>query len=139
MGMEVPSNGDDKIWPIKEKSPETLSKESKSVYDDPATQINTPEIRSTKPTKPLKRAISVKEDVTPKIRKSEKKPRFPERYDQIAHFPLIKKTNQVRCKNNGCKERTFVYCSKCNVHLCFNIVKDRNCFTDFHTIKENIE
>ncbi|MEQ2298220.1 hypothetical protein AMECASPLE_003056, partial [Ameca splendens] len=36
----------------------------------------------------------------------------------------------VLCKAEGKITKTPVYCSKCNVALCF--VSDRNCFKDFH-------
>lgn len=73
-----------------------------------------------------------------KVSKSEKRPHPSLRFDKIDHFPRIDKSRLVRCKNESCDKKTYVICPKCNVHLCFNVVEERNCFTDFHVIeKEN--
>ena len=48
--------------------------------------------------------------------------------DCIGHFPLFGK-KQHRCRHCP-KGYSCVYCSKCNTYLC--LVKDRNCFCDFH-------
>lgn len=50
------------------------------------------------------------------------------RLDQVAHLPQW--TKRGRCKA-ACPGFTFVFCAKCEVHLCFN--KDRNCFSKYHT------
>ncbi|XP_046685653.1 piggyBac transposable element-derived protein 3-like [Homalodisca vitripennis] len=39
--------------------------------------------------------------------------------------------NNSRCKNPGCKQKTFVMCTKCSVNLC--VARNRNCFFDFHS------
>ena len=50
------------------------------------------------------------------------------RFDQVGHFPLFA-DKQQRCRL--CKKGySRVECSKCHVHLC--LVKDRNCFHNFH-------
>lgn len=51
------------------------------------------------------------------------------RCDGIEHFPIWGKKRQ-RCKNPGCKGKSFVVCEKCRVELCLN--KDKNCFRLFH-------
>lgn len=53
------------------------------------------------------------------------------RFDERSHFPLIS-AKPARCKNEKCRKATRFYCQKCEVHLC--LVKDRNCFTEFHTL-----
>lgn len=54
------------------------------------------------------------------------------RYDGYKHFPEIdNKKDNSRCKMEGCKLKTHVFCKKCEVHLC--LTKDRNCFFSFHS------
>lgn len=60
---------------------------------------------------------------------TEVRPKNSIRFDECSHFPLITAT-QVRCKN--CNQKTYILCQKCKVHLC--IVRNRNCFTDFHVL-----
>lgn len=81
---------------------------------------------------------TVQKDVAPKKqRKSEKRPDSSTRFDySLGHFPHIDKSRAVRCKNNKCDKKTFVYCPICEVHLCCCIIENRNCFTDFHTDKK---
>lgn len=63
--------------------------------------------------------------------KTEKKPHNRLRYDQINHLPEVDKNrNSTRCKNEDCKHKSHIWCSKCNVHLCLQ--SNRNCFKDFH-------
>ena len=50
------------------------------------------------------------------------------REDHIGHFPTWKKQRQL-CKND-CSFRSYTFCEKCNVFLCYN--DKRNCFTNFH-------
>ena len=75
--------------------------------------------------RPKKRSLSP----VPKVGK---KPMVPKpishvRYDGINHGPTFaEKRNRCRL----CSILSFVYCSKCNMHLCLQ--KDRNCFHDFH-------
>lgn len=51
------------------------------------------------------------------------------RTDGIGHWPLYT-SDRTRCKKPACKKLTYVKCSKCGLHLCFN--KDSNCFYEFH-------
>lgn len=51
------------------------------------------------------------------------------RRDGFEHYPLWNSKRQ-RCKYPECKGKTFVYCEKCRVELCFN--KENNCFRNFH-------
>ncbi|KAL3190274.1 hypothetical protein MRX96_019812 [Rhipicephalus microplus] len=53
------------------------------------------------------------------------------RYDGMDHCPEARdRTLPSRCKYEGCKERSRVFCKKCEVPLC--ITKDRNCYYKFH-------
>lgn len=70
---------------------------------------------------------------TPKRQKYEARPTNDERHDGYNHFPEYDENkNNSRCKMEGCKEKTHVYCKKCKVHLCF--LKGRNCFQKFHCL-----
>lgn len=76
---------------------------------------------------------SMKSKVPIKINKiNEKKPDHIIRYDEIAHLPGVDIETRRRCKLEGCTQLTYVYCEKCNVHLCINI--RRNCFKEFHIL-----
>lgn len=69
-------------------------------------------------------------DCTPsKKRKMQDFPLNSVRADGIGHFPKWMKTRQL-CQNN-CSFRSYTYCEKCKVFLCYN--DKRNCFTRFHT------
>lgn len=69
---------------------------------------------------------------------SEKRPSPSIRFNYaLGHLPQIDKNRLVRCKNEGCKHKSVVYCPKCNVHLCICIASDRNCFADYHTIPKS--
>lgn len=49
------------------------------------------------------------------------------RLDDIGHLPVfLDKKVAGRCKNLGCKSKTYVSCKKCNVNLC--IAHNKNCF-----------
>lgn len=88
----------------------------------------------------LRRKTESQEDVhTNKRSKTERKPLPSIRFDGRDHLPQIDKSRQVRCKLETCDgKKTYVFCPKCNVHLCFNVIEGRNCFTVFHKLeKEN--
>lgn len=74
-----------------------------------------------------------------KQRKSEKRPIPSIRFDpSLGHLPSIDKSSLKRCKYEGCPNinfKSYVFCKTCGVHLCFCIQSGRNCFADFHTIK----
>lgn len=59
------------------------------------------------------------------------RPDFLIRFDKQCHLPVVTNT-EVRCKNENCKKKTFVFCNKCKVHLC--LVNNRNCFLKFHSL-----
>ncbi|CAF3043524.1 unnamed protein product [Rotaria sp. Silwood2] len=53
------------------------------------------------------------------------------RFDGNNHFPkFIEAKNASRCKNEKCKQKTYWYCPKCDVHLC--LTSQRNCFNEYH-------
>lgn len=58
--------------------------------------------------------------------------RTPEsiRYDKHDHFPEYS-TKRLKCKLESCKMQSHCFCTKCNVHLCFN--KNNNCFAKYHS------
>lgn len=80
------------------------------------------------------------EDIAPKKqRKSEKRPDLSIRLNySLGHFPYIDKSKLVRCKNSECDKKTYTFCDVCKVHLCINVVENRNCFTDFHKISKDL-
>lgn len=54
-----------------------------------------------------------------------------QRFDEISHWPENdQRESRSNCKMDGCKSLTNVYCTKCNIHLCF--LKTRNCFRQYH-------
>lgn len=70
--------------------------------------------------------------------KVEKRPDNSTRYDNIGHLPEIdRNSNPVRCKNEGCQLKSYIYCSKCQVHLC--LIQGRNCYKSFHTLTNDCE
>lgn len=84
---------------------------------------------------------SKEEDIaTKKQRKSEKRPIPSIRFDfSLGHLPSIDKSRKVRCKYEGCPNsnfKSYVLCSTCDVHLCFCIEANRNCFAEYHKIKK---
>lgn len=57
------------------------------------------------------------------------------RFDHTDHLPMFDNCEYpIRCKYEGCKLRSPVKCTKCNVHLCFT--KRNECFRLYH-VKEN--
>ncbi|XP_035985603.1 piggyBac transposable element-derived protein 3-like [Fundulus heteroclitus] len=47
------------------------------------------------------------------------------------HMPEMMDTKHAeRCRNKGCKSKTYMRCTKCKMFLC--IAKKRNCFQDYH-------
>lgn len=54
--------------------------------------------------------------------------------DEVNHFPGFDTNSKFaqRCKAVDCRKRTFIYCLKCNIHLC--ISKESNCFLKFHSV-----
>lgn len=69
---------------------------------------------------------------TSKKKKTETRPIKDLRFDGYQHIPMYDENKEAsRCKNEGCKNRTHIFCEKCKVHLC--ILKGRNCFSIFHT------
>lgn len=53
------------------------------------------------------------------------------RLDGHNHWPDNVAKEQRRCRLAGCKQKSVVWCTKCNVYLC--IKKERNCFVLYHT------
>lgn len=64
-----------------------------------------------------------------KKRKRQDFPLNSVRSDGIGHFPKWMKNRQL-CQND-CSFRSYTFCEKCNVFLCYN--DKRNCFSSFHT------
>ena len=71
-------------------------------------------------------------DINPRKRTRETVSNIPNmvRFDGLQHCPQIQKNLRLRCKNVGCSMKTITYCSKCQIHLCLNPM--RNCFKDYH-------
>ncbi|PSN32752.1 hypothetical protein C0J52_23332 [Blattella germanica] len=68
---------------------------------------------------------------TPK-REVQLRPIVDVRYDRMDHLPLFQDVKEAgRCKNLGCKAKTYIACNKCKVNLC--ITRKNNCFESFHT------
>ena len=60
---------------------------------------------------------------------AERAPPVDVRLDNVGHFPLWGK--RTYCKVTNCNQKSYIICSKCQVHLCLN--KYRNCFfLNFH-------
>lgn len=55
------------------------------------------------------------------------------RFDGIEHWPDMSGVTRIRCKDDGCSNKTNVFCTKCQVHLC--LTTKRNCFKNFHCTK----
>lgn len=54
------------------------------------------------------------------------------RYDNVDHMPIIS-TERQRCKEGSCGQKSFIFCKKCEVHLCILGGKNsRNCFLNYH-------
>jgi hypothetical protein len=71
-------------------------------------------------------------DINPRKRRRETVSNIPNmvRFDGLQHWPQIQQNLRLRCKNEGCSMKTITYCSKCQIHLCLNPM--RNCFKDYH-------
>ena len=54
------------------------------------------------------------------------------RLDGSNHWPQNVAKQQRRCKLPGCKKRSVVWCTKCQVYLC--MAKERQCFIEYHTV-----
>lgn len=88
--------------------------------------------------KPNSSVQQSQKNVAARNRKSEKKPNSSFRFNYAhGHFPKINKDRLVRCKNEECKNKTNIFCSACNIHLCICIASDRNCFTEYHEIPKS--
>lgn len=95
------------------------------------------EMNKKKSLKRLQDMVQGGDSILKKRPKSEKLPVPSVRFDNMNHLPKIDKTRQVRCKNESCKnKKTYIFCSKCQVHLCICVVENRNCFEEFHTINK---
>lgn len=69
--------------------------------------------------------------VRKRVRNIDQRPFEEVRFDHIDHLPTNDNSNYpVRCKNEGCKLRSPVKCTKCGVHLCF--AKRNECFRLYH-------
>lgn len=66
------------------------------------------------------------------IQLQKKRPPVSIRFDKMDHFPEIETKLRFcnRCKFEGCRGRSRVYCVKCMVTLC--LTRGRNCFRKFH-------
>lgn len=72
-----------------------------------------------------------------KRRKTEKKPLPSIRFNlSLGHFPEMDKSGKIRCKNEECDKKTFVFCPICDVHLCFCLNDERNCCSSFHKLEK---
>ncbi|XP_046388862.1 piggyBac transposable element-derived protein 2-like [Ischnura elegans] len=70
----------------------------------------------------------------PKRRKQILKPIDDIRFDNVGHFPEFKNVASTgRCKNPGCKSKTYIICTKCNINLC--CAREKNCFHEYHVKK----
>lgn len=131
---------------VGEKIPEILPQIKENVTKASASDDNKRKIKARKRTLENiaeMRVLTQEENTVPKgipppeKCKSEKRPNPSIRFNySLGHFPHIDKSRTVRCKNNECDKKTYVFCSICNVHLCFCLNENRNCFKDFHTIKK---
>lgn len=67
----------------------------------------------------------------PQKKNREQRPDFSLRFNGKNHLPAKENYDHAtRCKLEGCKMKTHVYCTKCNVHLCLE--PERNCYLKFH-------
>lgn len=107
-----------------------------SVNNDAATEIVPSSMETAVP--------STSSIVTKKLEDTPEKPRkHPRlgaientRFDSVDHFAEHDDNrSKRRCKLEGCKKMTHVFCLKCKVHICF--VKGRNCFLNYHK-KRNV-
>jgi len=49
------------------------------------------------------------------------------RYDNVGHYPVIRKNQRQVCKFDGCTTRCQVWCEKCNRCVCIYHFKDYHC------------
>ncbi|KAE9528804.1 hypothetical protein AGLY_012379 [Aphis glycines] len=69
--------------------------------------------------------------VRKRVRNIDQRPFEEVRFDHIDHLPTNDNSNYpVRCKNEGCKLRSPVKCTKCGVH--FSFTKRNECFRLYH-------
>ncbi|CAM1298221.1 Uncharacterised protein r2_g777 [Pycnogonum litorale] len=81
--------------------------------------------------RPTKRSLEGASPPCPPKRKISVMPVSEVRFDQHGHFPEGKSdAKQSRCRMEGCKSRSRVRCTKCNIYLC---IFGNNCFLKFHT------
>lgn len=135
-GKEIDFNTD---APMKSKNPRSKATECKSV-----------DHQKTKNPIPVHHQQGEDEEKSHKRPQTqrEKKPKCSERFDGLNHWPEFDDPNEsrkgFRCK--FCGMQSDVYCSKCNVHLCFVKEKTkagqkqrniRNCFKAFHNLAES--
>lgn len=53
------------------------------------------------------------------------------RHDGYDHLPKFVEAKYASgCKNQGCRQKPFWLCSRCDVHLC--LTRQRNCFREYH-------
>lgn len=53
------------------------------------------------------------------------------RLDELGHWPVHKAERRM-CRMPSCKNKTSVFCTKCQIFACFTA--NSNCFTSFHTM-----
>nr|CAI5867047.1 unnamed protein product [Callosobruchus analis] len=53
------------------------------------------------------------------------------RKDGFDYLIYWQETDRSRCRYPGCRGKSYIICTKCQIPLCPN--KDRNCFLRFHT------
>lgn len=73
-------------------------------------------------------SISIEKIITSNRPQSVRPPKSV-RTDKTDHWPTFTEKRE-RCKMPQCKGFTFVKCTKCSIHLCFN--KNHNCFMNYH-------
>lgn len=79
-----------------------------------------------------KKRTSIVEVENSQIIRNEVRPPKDMRLSTIQHMPGHDDNNNAsRCKLEGCKGKSRVFCITCDVHLCLN--KGKNCFQLFHS------
>lgn len=123
---------------IEEKIPEVLQQPKEKVNVVNATDNNYRNIKPSGRKSKLQEEDTSRNTKAPKkSRMSEKQPDPSTRFDySLGHFPLIDRSRRVRCKNKECDQKSYIFCSVCEVHLCICLNENRNCFTEYHTIKK---
>ncbi|KAL3187008.1 hypothetical protein MRX96_026102 [Rhipicephalus microplus] len=81
--------------------------------------------------RPVGRLSLSQQQATKKRKAAVKPPESNVHLDVVSHMPIWS-SSRLRCKSCPWQKHSFsfVYCVKCEVHLCFN--KDRNCFATYH-------